>query len=311
MSATVKLYIRVKDAKLIILWRNVGEVCVRLCQTKVTKIVLSACDKNHSQQAETQAQSHAKMDTKIALYHLICEHSSSCARTAARGFVWSHEGTYSTVLCSYDFLRLILPRDLCHMPSPFISFIHFVLTINCSVKQKGFKINLYKTPTFHSASGWQTFWQTAGTMCGWQHICQTGARQKYFSTISPSERTSSYLFLNICGWHHCGATLITNHYMRRYKTEVTFSGCAANNLAMTTKNRGRLTSKDPSCSLLLGIKGKLSPAKWTGKTLEYYQVITEQQHGTFLHVAIEDAQGLKAIPDEQMNKLAQSLFLLF
>lgn len=70
MCTQLKLYNKVKNSKLKILWF-----------TFETKLVFSAqvCKRNRSQQAETQVGCRAKMDMKIPVSLLICEHSSSCA----------------------------------------------------------------------------------------------------------------------------------------------------------------------------------------------------------------------------------------
>ena len=162
------------------LWFVFGEVVVCICEMKSLKC-FSLLGFAIRTVLSRQKQCHAKMDTTIALRYLICEHSSSCVAPHTR----LQAGLFGATMArkqhsTMDFLRLILPRDLCHMPSPFVSFIHFVSTINWSVKQKCFKINLYKTLPFHPASRWQIFWQAV-----WQRICQTDATQKCFSTISP------------------------------------------------------------------------------------------------------------------------------
>lgn len=69
MCTQLKLYNKVKNSELSILWF-----------TFETKFFFSAqvCEGNHSQQAETQVGCRAKMDMKIPVFLLICEHSSSC-----------------------------------------------------------------------------------------------------------------------------------------------------------------------------------------------------------------------------------------
>lgn len=133
---------------------------------------------------------------------------------------------------------------------------------------------------FYSASGWQIFWQTAGTVCSWQHICQTpltvstGATQKCFPTISPGECTSHHLFLNICWWHHRGGSQIQGNMQCLCRKQ---SGSDhTNNRCNNTWNEDRL----PNAHFSWKSMGQLSlhTGIFNGKPIKYYQPINYRGH---------------------------------
>lgn len=152
------------------------------------------------------------------------------------------------------------------MPSSCVSLIHFILTINCSVKQKCFQINLYKTLPPHSTGGWETFWQTAGAMQGWQHICQTRATQKRLALISPSECISRFLSLHICVWHHCdGSHHKPLHALIRDRSNLQW--VLSNNQSVTTLQMGKVRT-DFERSLTCTVIGY----QWQSKMLKVLEL---------------------------------------
>lgn len=144
----------------------------------------------------------------------------------------------------------------------------------------------------------QSLENTALSFCHWMTDSLTGSGPyvrltTYLSDWSNTakflyhEFTASFLLLNICGWHHGGGSHRKTLYLHRPAAGV------QQTIRLWIQNTGEMKADFQRSLLHVSYwksMGERSPGIWTGKTLEYYQAIMGQQHGTLLHVAFKDAQ---------------------